>query len=284
MAIRRAAFAGSWYPRRAAACKEEIEAFIAQGPDLEDDSEDWLGGIVPHAGWYFSGRIACNVIRALRAPASPDLVVVFGMHLHVHSPNYMMPRGQWETPFGPLPVDEELADHLQTRFDFELETTDRFIQDNTIELQMPFIKHLLNPGAVLAMGVPPAAASLEIGRAVADWSRKHGRQLRIIGSTDLTHYGPNYGFEPHGRGTSGLHWVRETNDRQLIDAAMSMAPEQVMEQGLHHQNACCSGAAAAAVAALVRMDAKKARLLDYATSHDKSPGDSFVGYAGIVFA
>jgi AmmeMemoRadiSam system protein B len=38
----------------------------------------------------------------------------------------------------------------------------------------------------------------------------------------------------------------------------------------------------AAVAAARKLGAQKARLNDYYTSYDVMPGDSFVGYAGIV--
>ncbi len=283
MAIRKSAFAGSWYPRRADACEQEIQEYIDAGPAPAKGATPWVGGIVPHAGWYYSGRIACNVIHELKEVSTPDLVVVFGMHLHLNSPNYMMPRGAWETPFGPLDVAEELAEHLMERFAFELETTERFVQDNTVELQMPFIKYLLAPKQVLAIGVPPATASLDIGRAVVDWARQNDKELKIIGSTDLTHYGSNYGFSPHGSGEAALQWVRDTNDRRVIDALLDLAPEKVIEEGIQHQNACCSGAAATAVAAAVHMDAKQARMVDYATSYEKSPGESFVGYVGLVF-
>ena len=282
MVLRNSAFAGSWYPRQASACEKEIRQFIKQGPAPAHESLSWVGGIVPHAGWYFSGRIACNVIRALRPQTPPDLVVVFGMHLNTDAPNYMMPRGAWGTPFGSLPVASALAEHLMERFEFELETAHRFVQDNTIELQMPFIKYLLDPEEVLAIGVPPIPASLEIGRAVVDWARQNEKHLRIIGSTDLTHYGSNYGFSPQGSGKEAVRWVRDTNDRQAIDAMLSLTPERVIEEGLRHQNACCCGAAATAVAAALHMNATQAQLVEYASSYDKSPGDSFVGYAGIV--
>ncbi len=283
MMTRKAAFAGSWYPSTAEACENEIMRFLAQGPEPEGDGQSWMGGIVPHAGWYYSGQIACNVIHWLKDDAPPDLVVLFGMHLHPGSANHMMGTGAWETPFGELPVAEELADHLKQRFVFQIETPHRFAQDNTIELQLPFVKHLLNPKHILAIGVPPTSASLEIGRSVALWAGEKGLRLKIIGSTDLTHYGRNYGFSPQGAGEAAVDWVRSENDRQLVDALLAMAPERVIDEGRSRQNACCAGAAATAVSAVREMGAQEARKLAYATSYDKSPGDSFVGYVGVVF-
>lgn len=283
MNTRKAAFAGSWYPADASDCEHEITRFLSQGPQPEGDSQSWMGGIVPHAGWYYSGQIACTVIHWLKDDAPPDLVVLFGMHLHSRSANHMMAAGAWETPFGELPVAGELADHLKERYPFQLETPQRFSQDNTIELQLPFVKYLLNPVRILALGVPPNSASLEIGKTIAAWAKVKGLRLKIIGSTDLTHYGRNYGFSPQGSGEAAVHWVCNENDRRIVDALLDMAPERVIDEALSRQNACCSGAAATAVAAVRQMGAKQSKKLAYATSYEKSPGDSFVGYVGVVF-
>jgi hypothetical protein len=69
----------------------------------------------------------------------------------------------------------------------------------------------------------------------------------------------------------------------MIDAMLLMDPENVIREATKNQNACCSGAAAAAIAAGKQMGAQTARKLAYATSYEKNPGDSFVGYVGIIF-
>lgn len=281
--VRKAVFAGTWYPDNADDCEREIQQFLAQAEPREPRPSSWLGGIVPHAGWYFSGRIACNVIQWLVDETSPDIVVLFGMHLHANSPSYLMPKGAWETPFGELTVDQDLADFLMKRFDFQIERTDRFVQDNTIELQLPFVKYLLNPKRILAVGVPPHSNAMGIGQAVVDWARQTDRRLKIIGSTDLTHYGANYGFAPKGTGPEAVDWVRAENDYRVIQAMLAMDPEKILEEGQRHQNACCAGAVAVAVAAVQKMGATVAKQVAYTTSFEKSPGDSFVGYVGVAF-
>ena len=160
MDIRKAVFAGSWYPNRASACEKAIGEFLDQGPGPPEGLASFMGGIVPHAGWVYSGRVACNVINCLKDADPPDLVVILGMHLHAASPNHMMDRGAWETPFGPLPVAGDLADVLKDQFSFELETPQHFVQDNTVELQMPFIKYLLTRQLFWRWGSPPETAQL----------------------------------------------------------------------------------------------------------------------------
>ena len=281
--LRRAVFSGSWYPSSPAECKREINGFIKEGQQLDLPSGEWVGGIVPHAGWYFSGSIACNVINSLRSDDPPDVLVVFGMHLHPNDPCVMMADGAWETPFGELRVETQLAGELARQFSFSLESFNNFAQDNTIELQLPFIKYFFKDARIVAMGVPPAKSSLAIGRAVTEIAKRLDLNIKVIGSTDLTHYGPNYGFVSEGAGPKAVDWVRRQNDRRIIDLMLDMDAEKVIKEALASQNACCAGAAATAIQAAKHLGADRAKSIAYATSYDKNPADSFVGYVGIVF-
>ena len=281
--LRRAVFAGSWYPSSPVECEKEIKAFLTEGRQIDLPTGDRVGGIVPHAGWYFSGSIACNVINCLNPDDPPDVFVVFGMHLHPDDPCVMMAEGEWQTPFGEIRVDEQLAGELTRRFSFMLESPAHFAQDNTIELQLPFIKYFFENARIVAMGVPPAKSSLQIGRDVVDIAERLGLRIKVIGSTDLTHYGPNYGFVSAKAGPEAVDWVRHQNDRRIIDLMLAMDAEKVIDEALVSQNACCAGAAATAIEAAKHLKADRAETVAYANSYDKNPGDSFVGYVGIVF-
>ena len=57
MGIKRADFAGSWYPGTKRECTKTIEQYLKGIPESSKEYEGY-GGIVPHAGWYFSGRTA----------------------------------------------------------------------------------------------------------------------------------------------------------------------------------------------------------------------------------
>lgn len=283
MGTRKADFAGSWYPGNASECEKEIKGFLKESSKQDSLNKDFVGGIVPHAGWYFSGNIACNVISCIKDDNPLDTMLVFGMHLHAGSPCYIMTKGAWETPFGDIQIEEKLAKELTKQFDFSVETYSNYTHDNTIELQLPFIKYFFKDIKIVPMGVPPIETSLEIGRAAVEIAEKLGLKIKVLGSTDLTHYGSNYGFSPKGSGKNAHQWVRDENDRKVIDAMLDMNPEAVLREALANQNACCAGAAATAIAASKKLGASSAQSIAYATSYEKSPGDSFVGYTGIVF-
>ncbi len=283
MATRRADFAGSWYPADRSECLRMIEAFAANAQPCPDGGARRVGGIVPHAGWVFSGQTACNVMLCLQAGAAPDTVVLFGRHLHPGSPSYIMTEGAWETPLGDLEIDEEMASTLAREFPFEVETAHRYGQDNTIELQLPFVRHFFPDARIVPMGVPPARETLAIGDRTVELAASLGRSIVVLGSTDLTHYGPNYGFAPQGVGEQAVDWVRNENDRRVIDRMLALDGEGVIAEGLRNQNACCAGAAAATAVAAKRLGAEQGIELVYAMSYDVRPDTSFVGYVGLLF-
>ena len=62
-----------------------------------------------------------------------------------------------------------------------------------------------------------------------------------------------------------------------------MDAEGLLDHALKNDSACSAGAAASALATCKALGSKKGVLLDYYTSYDIMPDDSFVGYAGIVY-
>lgn len=282
MATRSADFAGTWYPAKASECRKIIEEFSRSSKPCAGGGSG-VGGIVPHAGWVYSGAVALNVVKCLSEGRTPETVVLFGRHLRPSSGNYIMKEGSWATPLGDLAVDEELGEKLSKDFSFHIETAHRYEQDNTIELQLPFIKHFFPDAKILPIGAPPHPDAVKIGERAVELAESLGRTLVVLGSTDLTHYGNHYGFTPKGMGEIAVQWVKETNDKRMVDCILSLDPEAVIQESLRSLNACCSGAVAAAIAAARRMGARKAEKLVYTTSYDVRPDSNFVGYVGVLF-
>ncbi len=283
MNTRRAVYAGSWYPSGAAECERQITRFLKDTRFQPDLSKTYAAGLVPHAGWQFSGSLACNVIHALKDGADPDVVVIFGMHLPPQRSGYIMTDGAWETPFGDLEIDREISGQIAKEYTFTIETASRFTPDNTIELQLPFIKYFFKSARLLPIGAPPMDETLQMARRVIEIAKESNIAIKVIGSTDLTHYGPSFGMTPAGSGRKAYEWVRDENDRRIIDLMVDMKPAETIREGLSRHNACCAGAAAAAISAAGAMGAAKAHLVGYHSSFEENPGDTFVGYTGILF-
>jgi len=281
--IRRSDFAGSWYPGNKRDIERTIEEFSNAALPCPCEEGRAVGGIVPHAGWYFSGNIAFNVIKCLALAGEPDTCLIFGRHLHQGSSNYIMKHGHWDTPLGSLKIDTDCAAELEKEFPFSVETTSIYEADNTIELQLPFIKYFFPTVSIVPIGVPPKPESLDIANRAIQISKGMGRKTIVLGSTDLTHYGLNYGYTPKGTGENAVEWVKNVNDKRVVDLMLEMDGMGVMTESLKNQNACCSGAAGAAIEAAKQIGATKAYKIEYTTSYDIRPDNSFVGYVGVVF-
>ena len=283
MNIRKPDFAGSWYPGEERECLREINIFSNACMPCPPGEREVVGGIVPHAGWYYSGQVAFNVIKCMKNSIMPDVIVIFGRHLRPGSGNFIMAEGAWSTPLGNLKIADDLAKELTKEFRFTIETASRHEADNTIELQLPFIKYMFPEVLILPVGVPPSPTSIKIGERVAAISDTMGLKTLILGSTDLTHYGYNYGYTPKGTGSKAVDWVKNKNDQKMIDLMVGMNARGVIDESLMNSNACCSGAVAAAVSAAKGLGARKGQKFIYTTSYDIRPSDSFVGYGGILF-
>jgi AmmeMemoRadiSam system protein B len=266
-----------WYPGSKSECLREIEQMVAGVKPLPSRVKVF-GGIVPHAGWYFSGKLAARVFYLTSKVTQPQIVAVFGGHLGGNSPPLLVTDEAWETPLGNVTLATEFYEPLRKR----LPLKEEYPGDNTIEIQLPFVKHFFPNAKVLALRAPQSQEAIALGEAVAAIAGELKLSLLAFGSTDLTHYGPNYGWAPKGFGPEAVKWVKEVNDKKFVDLALKMDGAGMLQAAAQDQSACSAGGAVAAVAAAKKLGATKANLIEYYTSYDVMPGDSFVGYAGIV--
>jgi AmmeMemoRadiSam system protein B len=274
-------FAGSWYPRPADACEAKIRAYWSE--PLPERAPRGRYGVVPHAGWLFSGPIAGRVFQALEE-APPSLVIVLGGHLRRSDPVVAMSDGEWETPFGPFPIHQGFREELEKLPNVLFEQEGRHYPDNSTELQLPFARYKFPEAELLPLRVPPGPASLELGRRLAAYLSATRLRAAVVASTDLTHYGDNYGFEPKGRGEAALAWVREVNDPAFIQAVEAGEGEAILAVAEERSNACSAGAVAA-LNEIARAEGLGFRPLAYATSAEAGTRDTrnFVGYLGGLY-
>lgn len=277
---REMAFAGTWYPAGREACERLVREYGADAAPAEGAR----CGVVPHAGWVFSGALAARVFGTLVPAPEVELVIVVGGHLGGRDPVVAMSEGRWETPFGPFRIHTGFREELEALPRVVLESERRAYPDNSTELQLPFAKYRYPEAELLVLRAPPSSDALVLGQRLAAYLERTGIRAVAVASTDLTHYGDNYGFAPHGRGAGALRWVREENDPAFIEAVASGEGERILAVSRERHNACSAGAVAA-VNEVARARGLRFEPLDYATSADVMPRDlsSFVGYLAGVY-
>lgn len=265
-----------WYPSH----RSDVEKVITEWEGTVQNGRDLNGraAIVPHAGWSFSGRLAFRTLRLLDPEC--ELLVVIGGHMLTGSGVVAAYEKAVETPLGPLTTDQAFLDMLGEQV--KIEYDDR--PDNTVEVQLPIIKHLFPEASIVWLRVGAGDEAIELGRSLAGVAKEYGKPVGVVGSTDLTHYGPNYGFVPHGTGRQAREWAQKENDAGIIRHMLEMSPLQVLKWGNRNQAACSAGAAAAAIEYASLCDCEEGVLIGYESSFDLHPDSSFVGYAGIIYS
>ncbi|MDR0474820.1 MAG: AmmeMemoRadiSam system protein B [Treponema sp.] len=272
MILREPCLPSGWYPRE----KSKIEAF------LEPFSGEpcALAAIAPHAGWYFSGEPAALAVSSLEKEA--ETIAVIGGHLPAGMPVLLAGEDGVKTPFGVMKIDRELREAFSKHA--PVFRPDRY-QDNTVEILLPMVRYFFPDAELLWLRFPAEPSSFDAGKLLSECAKSLGRRIRVIGSTDLTHYGRNYGFSPKGAGKAALEWVKKVNDAAFINAVLEGDPSRVLRRAAEDSSSCSAGAVLGAMGFAASEGAASVRLLDYRTSADADDEvpDSFVGYAAIAF-
>ncbi len=236
---------------------------------------------MPHAGWYFSGKAAARVISTVASASKTDRVVVYGGHLGGGSDPVAYLEDAWDTPLGLQSLDASFAAELVLKG--HAKEASRGFVDNTVEVLLPIVRRFFPEIPLIAVHAPASERALSLAAGIHQLLESRKLSSVFIGSADLTHYGPNYGFMPRGSGADAVQWVRQENDRSLIDKAVAMDAQGLLDDARAKQNTCSAGPIAAVVSSVSRLGVKQGKLLEYYTSYDVMPNSSFVGYAGIVY-
>jgi len=112
MQTRKPIVAGQFYPGRLESCVDEINDCVEERTVSESLPKTIVAGIVPHAGWTFSGSLAALVFSAIKQQHEEiHTFVIFGAaHGYFARSPAVYDKGSWATPLGEVAIDEEVAD------------------------------------------------------------------------------------------------------------------------------------------------------------------------------
>jgi AmmeMemoRadiSam system protein B len=269
-AIRLPAVAGQFYPADSHKLRFEVEAFTQPDENAKQEKIRALGCVSPHAGYIYSGGVAGAVYARLELPAR--YIILCPNHTGRGEPLAIMSKGVWRTPLGDVPIDEELATDLKARFSLlaEDEAAHRF--EHALEVQLPFLQ-VLHPQfsfVPITVGTGHYEVLSALGIAIASAIRGSGEQILVIASSDMNHYESDS--------------VTRVKDRRAIDQILALDPRGLYDVVRSANISMCGyGPTVVMLTASLKLGAKQAELLRYATSGDVSGDrDRVVGYAGIA--
>ena len=262
--MRTPAVSGQFYPRSKNDLNREIRRCFVDVPSTE---RAVLGGVVPHAGYIYSGKTSAYVYSTL--PRADTFVILGPNHTGYGSP-VSVSSETWTTPLGEVSSDTEFIKALPKKIIDLDETAHKY--EHSIEVQLPFLQHRFKNFRIVpvCVGMQDEMTAVDIGMEISEAIRRVKRKVVIIASSDFSHYRPDRA-------------ARE-DDAYFIDAILGLdIPEFYRRLEERSASVCGYGPIAAMLAASKDLGVKKATLLKYTTSGDMT-GDlsSVVGYAGIV--
>ncbi len=276
--------AGSFYPRDKSALQKMIEKFMEEAKRDIDfiDEGKYAGVLCPHAGYVYSGKTQAHSYYYL-SNSTPETFVILGPnHTGLGLPVALMDKGSWETPFGEVKINEELASRIVEKSGFVGVDSSAHKYEHSIEVQLPFLQYIKKDITFvpICMGIQDKETAVEIGKAIAKSSKE---PLGVIASSDLVHYGSRFGYNPvKGSKEEILSWI-ENNDMEILKMAENMDVD-----GLYRfidskdYTTCGYGPLSVMLTCMKELGGKKARILDYSNSFETS-GDysAVVGYGSV---
>jgi len=277
MEVRTPAVSGTFYPGDERELKNLIhECFLHEfGPGKippTDSDQKIYGVICPHAGFIYSGPIACHSFHAISLSKSKLAIITGPNHYGIGQNVASMVDSSWKTPLGLVEVDSESA--LELREYLGILEFDSFShsKEHSIEVQIPMLQETFpNEMKMLPVSLitQEQKTATQVGSAIAELAKK--KNALLIGSSDFTHYEEN-GFA-------------HKQDMALIEPILKLDVDEFYRVLYEkHVTACGYGAIVSTMIACKELGATEGKLLKYATSGDIS-GDksSVVGYASIIF-
>jgi len=281
--------AGSFYPTG-----EELNMMLKEFfKDLGElgEKKKITAGVAPHAGYVFSGFTASRTYKAIYEDGLPETFVVIGPnHTGLGSPVAIYPEGEWTTPMGGIKVDEDLAKAIARHSG--IADLDEFAHkyEHSIEVQIPFIQYISQKAeeevriVPITLGLQDEEVAEDLGKAIFEASQELGRDIVVIASTDMMHYGYAYGYVPfRARGDDLLGRIKEW-DFRIIQKILEFDHKGIFDEIRKMDHTMCGpGGVGTAIVFSRLAGAVETEVLHYTTSFEVSRStDAVVGYVSII--
>ena len=283
--MRRPIVDGQFYARDFDDLTKQIEGcfFTKFGPGdlpVSKRTKKIFGVIAPHAGYGFSGPCQAWAYKEIAESDFPDTYVILGTS---HTGDSGVLLDDYQTPYGLVKTDKYFGEMMVRNLDFLKENKFAHKNEHSIEVQLPFLQYV-SKSNLKKLKILPIVVGYNIDdiKQLGIYLQDCEKNIKVIVSSDFTHYGPAYGYVPfvynvkkelHGLDKGAISFI----ERMDVDGFWDYINEK-------STTVCGAKAIVAGMMAAKGFGIKKARLLQYYTSGDVV-GDysNAVGYGAIVF-
>lgn len=148
------------------------------------------GLILPHASYVYSGPVAAWGINEAAQRGKPETIVLLGpSHTGLGMPVSVWDTGQWETPFGLVDVDSELAKKFLSLYDYAKPNYDAHLNEHSLEIQIPLFQFIFGRTfKILPITMMDQRKKTAIEIAKVFEKMKDDKPILFVASSDLNHY------------------------------------------------------------------------------------------------
>lgn len=186
--------AGRFYPGEEKELEKMVTAHLkdAGEPPAAVADRDLIGFISPHAGYPYSGPVAGFGFTLLAGRPVSTVVVLGFSHKGVGARSALLDFDAYRTPLGTMTIDRELAGELLERGgDVLVKSQAPFVQEHSLETQLPFIQKAAPRAKILPIMVGHPGGRVDVGLVDLLYSVVGDRKdVVVVASTDLSHYEP----------------------------------------------------------------------------------------------
>ena len=279
--MRKSIVSGQFYEADAEQLRAQVMGFLEKARVLKTKIH---GAIAPHAGYVFSGQCAAYSYNMLKEQG-PETYILLGVNHSGHGmSSFAVSLDDFETPLGIVENDKQFSKELIKLKNVEHnETSHKF--EHSLEVQLPFLQCIKKKYELKIVPIVIMYHNIELCKRVAqdivNVAKKLKRKVKIIASSDFTHYGSNYGFLPFSPQEAKTK-LKEF-DGKAIEHIEKLDTKNFLEFA-SKATICGSGAIATCIEICKLLGSKKARLLKYYTSGEiLGDYNNAVGYASISF-
>ncbi len=285
--IRRAKFAGSWYPRD----KHVLEELLFHALSLvKKQPPSSSCAVLPHAGLSFSALGMADFFYDL-PPQAERLVLLAPSHTTSLNPN-MIVGGSFTSYATPLGAIEGFSlPSIQMGFDQAIE------REHAIEMALPFVAYLNKSREKQIAYCPALITKITNGFVLSELcdklvsdigkeSLQSGKTL-LVASSDFTHYGRRFDYVPYARlGKQALRERVKEDDLTFARLLCEGKSEEALALFAVKKPTICGIAPSVIVSEIARRLALKGTIASYYSSYDIAPSseESFVAYCTILWS
>ena len=255
--------------------KKQLESAVKKLLVPKQEIKNSLGIISPHAGYIYSGAVAGEAFASAKTDKK-NFILMGPNHTGIGSPASLSAEN-WKTPLGEVRVNSELVERFSRSLRVD-ESAHR--NEHSLEVQLPFIQAMYSNPQIVPLCLAHIGFS-EIEKLAYNMLDENSF---YIASSDFIHFGSNYGYVPvSGSMKVQLGWTKSV-DKRLIELICELKARDFYTEIIENSYTVCGFIPITLMILIMKkLGAKRGHLIDYRTSYDVQPSDSFVSYAGIAF-